>query len=67
MTAILMDELARRGRFTWRNSFGVIRDPTNETWTELLQWTVNTYDITADWWGQNLERMNLGVAFLTPW
>ena len=67
LQAVLMDELARRAGFTWRDSFGIFVDPTNETWTELLDWSVDSYDISVDWWAQNLERLNLGIAFLTPW
>lgn len=67
MTAIIMDEVAKRGKFTWRQSFGVLRDPTNETWTEMLHWGTETFDVCADWWAQNLERLNMGVAFMKPW
>ena len=42
--AVLMDELARRAGFTWRDSFGVYVDPiNNETWTELLDWATDSF------------------------
>ena len=63
-----MDELARRGNFEWRNSFGTSVAPYgNHTWTDLLAWGVETYDMNIDWWAQNVDRMNMGVAFLEEW
>lgn len=69
LQALILDELARRGRFTWRDSFGTYGDPAsfNSTWTELLEWTLDTYDLTADYWAQTLERMSLGMAFVEGW
>ena len=71
LTAVILDELSRRSKFTWRNSFGVFYDPQgseyNETWTDLLVWGTDTYDINIDWWSKNLIRMNLGIAFLREW
>lgn len=67
LAAVLLDELARRGQFTWRDSFAIYKEPTNSSWTELLEWSVETYDINVDWWSRNLERMNNGVAFVKPW
>ena len=46
LTAELMDELARRAKFTWRDSFGIFRDPGNETWTDVLVWGIDTYDVS---------------------
>lgn len=65
LVAVLMDELARRAGFSWRDSFGIYQDATelNTTWSELLSWTVDNYDVTADWWAVELERINSGVAF----
>lgn len=71
IVGVIMDELALRAGFTWRDSFGIYDTPAgaefNETWTDLLGWSVETYDITADWWGRSLDRMNMGVAFLREW
>ncbi|CAB9499480.1 expressed unknown protein [Seminavis robusta] len=67
LMALILDELAERAGFTWRDSFGVSYLPTNETWTELLLWGIDSYDIVADWWAINLERLRLGVYFLEPW
>lgn len=65
----IMDELAQRAGFTWRDSFGVIYWPPtgNSTYTENLLWGVESYDIAADWWDRTVERMDLGITFLEPW
>lgn len=62
--AVLLDEVARRGNFTWRNSFAAI-DPlngsdVNKTWTDLLLWEVQYFDIAADYWARSSERMARG-------
>jgi len=70
IAAEIMDELAKRGGFTWRDSFDVYDVPAggeNETWTDLLVWSTDTYDLSIDWWARSLDRMNLGVAFLRDW
>jgi hypothetical protein len=60
----IMDELAKRGSFTWRNSFAVTDGPgVNHTWTELLGWAVESYDVSADWWVHSAERYKIGVTF----
>ncbi|KAL3929982.1 MAG: hypothetical protein SGBAC_011966 [Bacillariaceae sp.] len=70
IVAEIMDELAERAGFTWRDSFGIYDVPSggvNETWTDLLVWSIDSYDLTIDWWAKSLARMNLGVAFLRDW
>mmetsp|Transcript_706 Transcript_706/g.985 ORF Transcript_706/g.985 Transcript_706/m.985 type:complete len:141 (-) Transcript_706:65-487(-) len=44
----LLDELARRGEFSWRDSF-VLDDPPSagQTWINLLLWQTETYDIAV--------------------
>jgi hypothetical protein len=43
----LMDMLAVRAGFTYRNSFGIVGLPGDSgmTWTEQVWWGVNTYDM----------------------
>lgn len=70
LIAHLLDMIADRAGFTWRNSFGVIGiDPQeyNMTWTEVLWWGVNTFDMGAGWWEHDAYRMELGINFLEPW
>ena len=67
-SAEVMDNLAERAGFTWRNSFGVAGSAleANMTWTEQLWWGINTFDIYFNRWDQSLERMEMGVAFVEP-
>lgn len=68
--AILMDELAMRAGFTWRNSWGLLPDnPTdfNKTWSDLLVWTVETYDMCGDWFAKSAERLERNVARIEGW
>lgn len=52
---IIMDELASRAGFNWRDSFVALEpvDPEtdNRTWTDMLEWSINTFDISVDNWG----------------
>lgn len=65
----LLDELAYRAGFSWRNSYGVINPyldsdfKPNATTNELLVWTVNAYDFSFSGWDHSIERMQLGVDF----
>ena len=75
----LIDELARRAGFTWRNSYGRIFPPHHEvnegrtkngipiTWTDILVDAVDRYDFTFAEWVHNLHRRQLGVGFPAPW
>lgn len=79
LLAWMLDELGRRAGFTWRQSFGVVYGlPTDTkpddvpeeetiTFTDLLLWSTETYDLSCNWWDQTLERLELGIAFQTPW
>ena len=70
LLAILLDELAVRAGFTWRNSYGITIEPEgteNRTFADLLVWTASTYDISADWWLNTIERLNRGITFQVPW
>jgi len=65
---ILLDELASRGRFTWRDTYAVYtKAGENRTSTDLLLWTTDFFDISANWWDETLERLKLGVAFPDGW
>ncbi|CAB9499481.1 expressed unknown protein [Seminavis robusta] len=69
LAAVILDELAERAGFTWRHSFAASHAPTgaNESWTDLLLWGIEAYDLNADWWAQNLDRMNQGAVFHEDW
>lgn len=64
LIADVLDELSRRANFTWRNTFGYNVGPgPNKTWTELLQWSIEAYDISADEWFHTSERLKLGIGY----
>jgi len=70
--AVIMDELAERAGFEWRNSFAAI-DPVdpevdgNATWSDMLEWEVQNFDIAADYWGRSEERIARGISFPKGW
>ena len=66
----LMDEVARRGGFTWRNSYAVYEEnivPEGKTYNDMLMWLTARYDLIVSYWFDTLERRNLGVSFPEPW
>jgi Ligand-gated ion channel len=70
--AILLDELASRAGFEWRNSFATYLplDPMtdgNKTWTDILTWAVTTFDISMERWAHTLERLAIPVSFPLSW
>ena len=70
--AVIMDELARRAGFAWRNSFGVVKPlnkekDINKTWSDLLEWEVNTYDIAMGKWDRTTSRIANEISFPEGW
>lgn len=70
---VLLDEVARRAGFTWRHSFVTV-DPVSaedatqgKTWTDLLLWEINNFDLAVDYWARSAERMAMGVSFPHGW
>jgi hypothetical protein len=67
----ILDEMAGRGNFTWRQSFGIVTDQSfksfeqhsNKTYTDLLHWGTQNYDIYVGDWDVTSTRINLGIAF----
>ena len=66
---ILMDEVARRGKFTWRNSYFIHGSnvPSDKSWTDMLVWIVDYYDVAVWWWFALYSREALGVSFPKGW
>ena len=63
LVAHILDYIAAQANFTWRNSFGVYTADdkgTNKTWTELLKWTTDTYDISIDKWYVTYSVLSFG-------
>jgi Ligand-gated ion channel len=72
LLVVILDEIARRAGFQWRNSFGTynpidIEVDGNKTWTDILLWTVETFDISNQIWGISTERISKGVSYPAPW
>lgn len=70
--AVILDELARRANFTWRNSYARILPPNttanfDATWTDVLLDSVNRYDLSFAEWVQSHERRRLGINFPVGW
>lgn len=73
----ILDELASRGKFSWRESFAYVQPPrTNETnpatgmnytWTDVLLDSVSRYDFSFAEWVHNQERRRLGISFPAGW
>ena len=60
----ILDELAKRAHFTWRDRAVVELDILqNQTWTKMLNYTTNRYDLAANQWARTLERLALGITF----
>ena len=70
--ADILDELGRRAGFTWRNklatSKGIDMDTDdNKTWADLLYWSMESFDISADYWNESNERKAKGAAYSFSW
>ena len=68
LVAQILDELALRANFTWRDSFAISYGPEpNQTWTEMLQLYTDMFDISIDYFDKSSERLNRGIAFVDRW
>ncbi|CAB9521570.1 receptor subunit 1 [Seminavis robusta] len=71
--AVILDEVAHRAGFSWRNSFAVTSplnttiDGENKTWTDILKWGVDTFDLSMEKWGRSISRSELGISFPAGW
>lgn len=64
----IMDEVARKAEFSWRDSWHWMKPPSgNITWTELFVESTNTFDIYAGWAYESINRIDLGLAFPAGW
>lgn len=63
----ILDDLAERAGFSWKESFAVMPRVENTSISDQLEWAVETYDMAIDWFTRTPERMERGVAFLDPW
>lgn len=70
--ADILDELGRRAGFTWRNklatSKGIDMDTDDsKTWSDLLYWSMESFDISADYWNESNERKAKGATYSFSW
>jgi hypothetical protein len=66
--AIILDELADRAGFRWRNSFAAFEqldtaEDGNKTYSDLIEWEVDAFDIAAGRWDRSLPRLNREISF----
>jgi len=70
IVGVLLDKIAERGGFTWRDSFGVFDSyvlAEDRTFNDLLEWSVWAYDVSAAFWLKSITRMDKGVTFPAGW
>jgi hypothetical protein len=70
--ALILDELAIRAGFQWRDTYVPYPplDPLldgNKTWTDILSWATNTFDISMERWAQTVERLAIPTSFPIAW
>ena len=68
-TAKILDELAKRANFTWRTKYAsgpflTEANDGNRTYTDLLLWGTDRFDIVADINGLSSERKAVGISFV---
>eukprot|EP00980_Cylindrotheca_fusiformis_P010160 scaffold2261_cov124-Cylindrotheca_fusiformis.AAC.8 len=73
----ILDELADRAGFTWRNSYALVSPPnttqvnpmtgSNYSWTDVLLDAVKRYDFSFAEWVHNQDRRKLGISFPVGW
>ncbi len=64
----MLDEIARRAQFNWRDSFGVVDSPgVNQTWDDVLEYSIDTYDLLGDWYLRTTDRLADGILFPEKW
>lgn len=64
--AVVMNEAARRARFAWRKRFAdypPLEKSDNATWTDILLWAIDSFDIGLEKWSKSVERMAMGISY----
>ncbi|CAJ1959955.1 unnamed protein product [Cylindrotheca closterium] len=75
MVASILDELAKRAGFSWRNSFVAYTTNTTDTlfgtgrgkWDNMLNWTTSNFDLSVDKWFLTTARLESEIVFLHSW
>jgi len=66
----IMDEIARRGNFRWRNTYGVLAEESytgNYTFDTVLDWGTSAYDVIGEWYFVTTKRLARGLIFPDSW
>ena len=66
----VLDALAERGGFTWRDSYGLSNldtMPPGTSFDAILEWSAEMYDISAALWTNTIDRVNQGISFPRGW
>jgi hypothetical protein len=67
---VILDEVAKRAGFEWRNNFGAfqpLQSGSNKTWSDILKWQVEHFDISMEYWARSLERLGDQISFPEGW
>lgn len=62
----ILDELAARAGFSWKETYGVIPSElfnATMTFDDVLDWTIQSFDVSAAVWSQTRSRINRGAGF----
>ena len=66
----VLDALAERGGFTWRDSYGLSNldtMPPGTSFDAILEWSAEMYDISAALWTNTIDRVNQSISFPRGW
>lgn len=65
LSARIADELARRAKFTWRESWGLYKHPSEYglTFSEMVLDIVQAHDVAGWWFMKTPDRQAAGIAF----
>merc|ERR1711862_955591 len=68
ITVDVFNTLALRAGFYWRDSCTLINSPEeNETWDDVLNYTINEYDLALGFWSRTIDRLSSGILYPEPW
>lgn len=65
----LLDEICERAGCTWRDTYAApaYSERKGRSYTDLLKWSIDVYDIQGEWWMRSIERLQQGATFTEPW
>lgn len=65
----LLDEVAKRAGFSWRDSYslGDLESTNTSNYDELLKRSTNQYDMSDSYWDERVTRISEGILFPHGW